>query len=391
MAKIILSYRRSDSEAVVGRIRDRLSEYYGEAAVFIDIDSVPFGADFRKQISDSLQSDDILLAIIGPKWVGQRRAGLSRINEPTDPVRVEIETALQKRAQVIPVLIAGAKMPRESALPESLKQLPYLNAAEIDTGRDFHQHVERLIRAIDLIFGGNSDSASPALRKSETAVRPQAQSGAKPMDGKELADFAAFYCDQTIVVGRTAMAIGMVSWLSLGIIDLIGDTPGMLGHYRTLIAVPSTVAIFAASFSTPAQRYWQTFLSAICVVDGLVVFGAALVEYVSGTGFNIWQWMAIALVTVAIATLFPLRFANAVGICIFGLLLVCVFYVITKQPLNVSLFLVIVFMISCFVCVSVAFFRERTLLLLFRSSQRQSQRRRADFNAAEIVGGSAAG
>jgi len=41
MANIIISYRRSDSAAIAGRIRDRLAEHYGADAVFMDIDSIP--------------------------------------------------------------------------------------------------------------------------------------------------------------------------------------------------------------------------------------------------------------------------------------------------------------------------------------------------------------
>jgi len=43
MANIFISYRRSDSAAIAGRIRDRLAQYYGADAIFIDIDSIPFG------------------------------------------------------------------------------------------------------------------------------------------------------------------------------------------------------------------------------------------------------------------------------------------------------------------------------------------------------------
>ena len=55
MPKIILSYRRSDSQAMAGRIFDRLSTRYGEAAVFMDIDVIPFGTDFRRHIGQALQ------------------------------------------------------------------------------------------------------------------------------------------------------------------------------------------------------------------------------------------------------------------------------------------------------------------------------------------------
>ena len=137
MAKIIVSYRRSDSDAIAGRIRDRLSECYGNAAVFMDIDSIPFGKDFRAHVREAVLKEDIVLAIIGPKWTGRTKAGVSRINEETDPVRIELEIALERGIPVIPVLVGGASMPKADALPATLKDLPFLNAAVIDAGETF--------------------------------------------------------------------------------------------------------------------------------------------------------------------------------------------------------------------------------------------------------------
>ena len=96
MAKIIISYRRSDSQAMAGRIFDRLSGHYGEAAIFMDIDAIPFGIDFRKHIGDALRQCDVLIAVVGPHWLGGRDDGGTRIGEPNDPVRVELEGAIER-------------------------------------------------------------------------------------------------------------------------------------------------------------------------------------------------------------------------------------------------------------------------------------------------------
>ena len=73
MANIIISYRRSDSAAIAGRIRDRLAEYYGADAVFMDIDSIPFGIDFRQQIQEVVTKNHMMLVLIGPKWRRKKR------------------------------------------------------------------------------------------------------------------------------------------------------------------------------------------------------------------------------------------------------------------------------------------------------------------------------
>src|SRR5262245_10774924 len=153
MSKIIISYRRADSAATAGRIFDRLAGHYGDDAVFMDVDKIPFGTDFREHIRTVLAGGDILLAVIGPSWLGQAADGTSRIKDEADPVRVEIETALRQKTRIIPVLVEGASMPGVAVLPDGLRALAYLNAAPVDVGRDFRAHMDRLIRSIDEVIG----------------------------------------------------------------------------------------------------------------------------------------------------------------------------------------------------------------------------------------------
>jgi len=149
MPKIIISYRRADSGVITGRIRDRLVQHYGDDSIFMDIDNIPFGMDFRKNIAEALAKNELMLAVIGPDWLGTTSAGSARIHDETDPVRIEVETALERGLPTIPVLVGGATMPKAEDLPDSLKGLTYHNAAEVSSGRDFHAHMDRLIRSMD--------------------------------------------------------------------------------------------------------------------------------------------------------------------------------------------------------------------------------------------------
>ena len=45
MPRVAISYRRTDSDAITGRIFDRLVARYGSESVFRDIDSMPAGVD----------------------------------------------------------------------------------------------------------------------------------------------------------------------------------------------------------------------------------------------------------------------------------------------------------------------------------------------------------
>jgi hypothetical protein len=178
MSRITISYRRDDSGVITGRIFDRLAAHYGREAVFRDIDNIPPGVDFRKHISDILDASDIVLAIVGPRWVGPR-AGQSRLANAADPVRVEIETALRKDRPLIPVLVLRASMPRVEQLPESLQDFAYRNAVSIDAGQDFDVHIARLIRAMDRILGRE---AKPALENELEKIRDD-NDGLPPAEG----------------------------------------------------------------------------------------------------------------------------------------------------------------------------------------------------------------
>jgi formylglycine-generating enzyme required for sulfatase activity len=162
MPKIFLSYRRQDSAAMTGRIYDRLCAHFGEDAIFMDIDSIPFGLDFREHIRLAVDQCGVMLAVIGRNWGGQAEAS-RRIDDPRDFVRIELEVALERNVPVIPVLIDRTPMPAEADLPPSLGALAYRNAIDVDQWRDFHPHVDRLIRGIEYLFerAGKTHVAPP--------------------------------------------------------------------------------------------------------------------------------------------------------------------------------------------------------------------------------------
>lgn len=162
MARIAISYRREDSGWITGRIFDRLKNHYEDATntasneepvVFLDYDSTPVGVDFRNYIKRVFDNCDVLLAVIGPDWMGDDGTGKTRLSHSDDWVRIEIETALKKNIPVIPVLIDRTPLPSKETLPEDVRDLVYRQAAVIDTEIDFNAHMERLIRQIDRLAG----------------------------------------------------------------------------------------------------------------------------------------------------------------------------------------------------------------------------------------------
>ncbi len=129
---------------------EKLQESFGDKAVFLDIDNIPLGVDFRTHINSAVSESDILIALIGDSWLEAKSMdGKRQIDHKTDFVRLEIESALDRNIPVIPVLVGNAQMPNESELPESLSSLPYRNAAEIRPGRDLKNHINMLVKGIE--------------------------------------------------------------------------------------------------------------------------------------------------------------------------------------------------------------------------------------------------
>src|ERR1017187_2868909 len=145
---IAISYRREDSLPIAGRLYDRLQAKFGKQNVFMDFDSIPPGVDFREQIKQTIERSNLVIAVIGPHWLGEQSDSSRRIDDPTDFVRLEIEYALKSGIPVIPLLVNNTLMPKPQKLPPEIEALAFRNALPLDTGIDFHNHADRLISGI---------------------------------------------------------------------------------------------------------------------------------------------------------------------------------------------------------------------------------------------------
>jgi hypothetical protein len=149
---IYISYRRDDATFQTGRLYDRLSAHFPKNQIFMDVDNLDPGVDFVQAIQQSLESCDVLIVVIGQRWlVSSEVEGSRRLENPDDFVRLEIATALKRNIRVIPVLVDGALMPRLSDLPDDLRALVRRNAVEVSHNR-FSDDLDRLIAALELIF-----------------------------------------------------------------------------------------------------------------------------------------------------------------------------------------------------------------------------------------------
>jgi hypothetical protein len=157
MRNVFISYRRGDSMATAGRIRDRLVQEFGRSRVFVDVDDIPHGRDFVEVLESKVAECGVLLAIIGPQWLDARDAdGKRRLDDKDDFVAIEIGSALERKdIAIIPVLIDGARMPTAEELPERLKPLARRNAIELRNSQ-FGSDAARLVKSINGAVGAET-------------------------------------------------------------------------------------------------------------------------------------------------------------------------------------------------------------------------------------------
>jgi hypothetical protein len=158
--RIFISYRRDDAAGEAGRLSDLLGQRFGQARVFLDIETIQPGADFVVTLEDSLKETGVMLVVIGRRWVadGSRR----RLDDPGDFVRLELETALARGTPIVPVLVQGATMPETADLPASLAAFAKRQAVRVDHD-EFRDDANRLCDHVARILGVPAAVAAPPV------------------------------------------------------------------------------------------------------------------------------------------------------------------------------------------------------------------------------------
>jgi hypothetical protein len=149
VGRIFVSYRRADSQGWAGRLGQALAGAFGELALFFDIDSIAPGEDFAEAIHGAVSRSQVMLVLIGPRWLSASLDGGSRrLDDPRDYVRLEVAAGLVRGLQLVPVLLGGAVMPRAEELPRPIRGLAGRQALELsDTRWDYD--CARLIEAME--------------------------------------------------------------------------------------------------------------------------------------------------------------------------------------------------------------------------------------------------
>src|SRR5262249_535992 len=153
-----------------GRLFDALAGRFGNGQVFMDIDTVPLGVDFTRVIEEAVGSCDVLIAVVGPRWLSASDAsGRKRLDSTDDFVRLEIKAALERDVRVIAGLVQDARMPTSEQLPSDLMALARRNGISLRAD-SWHHGVERLIRAIEDVGRDQGTQRRTAMEPHENQI-----------------------------------------------------------------------------------------------------------------------------------------------------------------------------------------------------------------------------
>ena len=151
MSGVFISYRRDDSSGYAGRLFDILSVHLGRENTYMDLDTIRGGDNFATVIEEKISQCDVLLAVIGERWLTSTgENGRRRLDMANDFVRLEIAKALERGVRVIPVLVGGATMPHQDDLPDDLRPLSVHQAMDLRDAH-FHADVDQLVDLLDKI------------------------------------------------------------------------------------------------------------------------------------------------------------------------------------------------------------------------------------------------
>jgi len=147
--KIFLNYRRDDSRWPAISLYNLLAQVFPREQLFMDVEGyIRPGDDFVEVLEEQVSACEVMIVVIGPQWLSLTDDGGSpRIADVRDFVHIEIATALARKIRVIPVLVDGAGMPKEGALPEPLKALTRRQAIRLSHDR-FSADGQGLVKAL---------------------------------------------------------------------------------------------------------------------------------------------------------------------------------------------------------------------------------------------------
>lgn len=159
--RVFVSFRNGDDPYAAALLFRALGRRFGRDAVFRSSDSIPPGAPWAQTIWRHHALSEVLIAVIGPRWLDMRDSrGQLRLHQEGDWVREEIAGALKQGKLVIPVVLDGIAHLDPGRLPEDIARIAELQAVRMD-----HRRIDTAVAmVIDRITEVLGDTGGPADR-----------------------------------------------------------------------------------------------------------------------------------------------------------------------------------------------------------------------------------
>jgi predicted secreted protein len=261
--RIFISYRREDTAYPAGWLYDRLADRFAKGQVFKDVDSIELGDDFVQVITAAVGSCDVLLTLIGDRWLTVTgEDGRRRLDDPDDFVRLEIEAALARNVRVIPILVEGARMPRAEELPSSLAGLVRRQALELSPAR-FEADTGRLLRVLD-------ETLAEAQAQREAQAQAQREAEARQAAAGGAATGVGGAAPRQVSVGTPAAAPPAPRWRGFDQVPLLRRRQLLLGAGAVAVALAIVVGFLLVRDGEPRNPRQTPLQNPLLVVRGSI-------------------------------------------------------------------------------------------------------------------------
>lgn len=146
---IFISYRGSDQNWATELVYARMTQAFGDDAVFKAGNALRPGEEYPQVLRKKASSCPVMLACIGPGWLtAAGPGGGRRLDSPGDWVREEIAISLQAGNHVVPLLIGNHNevgIPEPGRVPEPIRALVYRQAYRLAPGGGLDATIPMLV------------------------------------------------------------------------------------------------------------------------------------------------------------------------------------------------------------------------------------------------------
>lgn len=295
MNGIFVSFRKDDARLLRQRVDEALTRRFGRALVFKSGESIAPGAQYPTALVEEARGLEIMLALIGPAWlgVGAGQDGGRRIDDEQDWVRREFVESHGHGNRVIPVLLGdGTRLPDAADLPEQIRALASLQCLRVSdthTEADLDNLIERLIWILPALGRVRPEPPEPPAPAAGGGIDPAAAAATVPLSPPPIQQQLDGDYGANVSVGSGKIDAGG------GTITFGGDHSDRSttinrdgdGNTVALAAAPlaaaaqsaSLLAVLKSGIATPAKAVfgWVTHHRAVTGGIGAIVAVGALI------------------------------------------------------------------------------------------------------------------